>query len=418
MTGTGWTILVLLCVHYGVERLADLLNLRALSRKVPPSFAGWYDPDRYANSRAYLKNTTGLAMVEASVDLAILLAFWFARGFGFLDRWVSGLGFSPIVSGLVFIGVLICARAVFSLPFSIYSTFVTEERFGFNRTTWPLFLSDRIKGLFLVLLLGTPLLTGLLWFFENVGQTAWLWCWIGFCMVMLVLQVVVPAWILPLFNRFTPLEPGDLKTAVLACARAAGFPVQTVFVMDGSKRSAKSNAFFAGLGRHRRLVLFDTLIDNHPVSEVVAVVAHEIGHYKNRHLQRQTLVGMGQAGVMFFLLSVAVSWPDLFAAFYVSNVSVYGGLVFFSILYGPVAEALGLPVYALSRHHEFQADAFAAKITGNGPALAEALKRLSANNMANLTPHPFYVLLHYSHPPVIDRIAAIEKSEGTRASCR
>lgn len=412
MTGTGWTILVLLCVHYIVERLADLLNLRALSRDVPASFAGWYDPDRHTKSRAYLKSTTGLAMVEASVDLAILLAFWFGRGFSLLDRWVAGLGFSPIVSGLVFVGVLVCARAVFSLPFSIYSTFVTEERFGFNRTAWPLFLSDRIKGLFLALLLGAPLLAGVLWFFENLGKTAWLWCWIAFCLVMLVLQVVVPAWILPLFNRFTPLEPGELKTAVLACARAAGFPVQTVFVMDGSKRSAKSNAFFAGLGRHRRLVLFDTLIDNHPVSEVVAVVAHEIGHYKKRHLQRQTLAAMGQAGVMFFLLSVAVSWPDLFTAFYVSNVSVYGGLVFFSILYGPAAAALGLPVYALSRHHEYQADAFAVNLIGNGQALADALKRLSADNMANLTPHPFYVLLHYSHPPVMNRILAIEKHEG------
>ena len=412
MTGIGWTILVLLCVHYGVERLADLFNLRATSPEVPRAFVPWYAPERYARSQAYLKSTTGLAMVAASIELAILVIFWLGRGFSFLDRWVSGLGFSPIVSGLIFIGVLVGARTFLSLPFSIYSTFVIEERFGFNRTTWPLFLSDRIKGLFLALLLGVPLLTGALWFFENLGKTAWLGCWFGFCLVVLVLQVVVPAWILPLFNRFAPLEPGDLKRAVLACALAAGFPVQTVYVMDGSKRSAKSNAFFAGLGRHRRLVLFDTLIENHPVSEVVAVVAHEIGHYKKRHLQRQTLAAMGQAGVMFFLLSTAVAWPELFAAFYVSTVSVYGGLVFFSILYGPVAAVLGLPVYALSRHHEFQADAFAAKLTGNGPALADALKRLSADNMANLTPHPFYVILHYSHPPVIDRIQAIEKKQG------
>ncbi|MFZ5563677.1 MAG: M48 family metallopeptidase, partial [Thermodesulfobacteriota bacterium] len=409
MTWLGGIILAAVCTHYILERLADRLNLSALSPDVPESFAGWYDPDRYARSREYLKQNTLLSMAAATAYLAALLAFWLCRGFAFLDQWVATLDVSPVLSGLIFIGILAGAQAVLSLPFSIYATFVIEEQFGFNRTTWPVFISDRIKGLFLALLIGAPLLAGVLWFFQHSSSLAWFWCWLGVSLVVLALQVAVPAWIFPLFNKFTPLEPGDLKEAVMACARAAGFPVETVFVMDGSKRSAKSNAFFAGLGRHRRLVLFDTLIKNHPVSEIVAVVAHEIGHYRKKHLLQRTLLAIVQAGILFYLLSVAVSWPALFEAFYVSRVSVHGGLVFFVILYGPAAEALGLLSQAISRRHEFEADAFAVEISGNGPAMIGALKRLSADNMTHLTPHPFYVMLHYSHPPVADRIRAIEK---------
>lgn len=409
MTWIGWIILAALCLHYIMERLADALNLSALCPAVPEAFAGWYDPERYARAQAYLKSTTQLAQAAATVDLAVLLAFWFGRGFAFLDQWVNAMHLGPVGSGLVFIGVLAGAQALLSLPFSIYSTFVVEERFGFNRTTWPVFLSDRIKSLFLTVLLGALLLAGVLWFFENMPSFAWLWCWIGVSIVMLALQVAVPAWILPLFNKFTPLEAGALKEAVLACSRAAGFPMETLFVMDGSKRSSKSNAFFAGLGRKKRLVLFDTLIKNHPVSEIVAVVAHEIGHYKKKHLPKQTLLAILQAGVLFFLLSLVISWPDLFEAFHVSTVSVHGGLVFFAILYSPAAAGLGLLNQALSRRHEFAADAFAIDAGGSGPAMVDALKRLSVDNMANLTPHPFYVFLHYSHPPVADRIKAIEK---------
>ena len=225
---------------------------------------------------------------------------------------------------------------------------------------------------------------------------------------MLVIQYVAPTWIMPLFNRFDPLEEGELRDAITTYARCIDFALDNIFVMDGSKRSTKSNAFFTGFGRHRRIVLFDTLIDKHGVDELVAILAHEMGHYKLKHIVKMMIIGIIQSGLMFYILSFFISYPVLFKAFYVDQVSVYAGLIFFGMLYSPLDSLLGMIVQFISRHHEFAADRFAAATTSRGNDLVEALKRLSVDNLSNLLPHPFYVFFNYSHPPVLKRIEAIE----------
>lgn len=407
MNSIALLILAIVIFHTLIDWLADYLNLSALTDQLPENFKDVYDADKYAESQNYLRARTRLGRLSALVDLAVLLVFWFCGGFGLLDEQVRAPGWSPVWSGLVYIGVLAGAASLISLPFSVYGTFVIEARFGFNRTTPRLFIVDRLKGLALALVVGTPLLAGILAFFEYAGDWAWLWCWLAVSIFMLVMQVVVPAWIMPLFNRFVPLADGELKEAVMAYARENRFPLANVFVMDGSRRSAKSNAFFAGMGAQKRLVLFDTLINQHSPAEIVAIVAHETGHYKKRHLPLMTALSVLQTGVMFYLLSWFISWPPLFEAFFVAQPSVYAGLVFFSLLYGVIDFFAGLALLYVSRRHEYAADRFAAETTGRPEVMATALKRLSRDNLSNLTPHPFYVFLNYSHPPVVDRIKAL-----------
>jgi len=312
---------------------------------------------------------------------------------------------------LLYIGILAAAKTVLGLPFSIYTTFVIEERFGFNKTTWTTFVKDRIKGLILVVLLGGPLLALILIFFQYAGANAWWYCWLVTVGFILVVQYIAPTWLMPLFNRFTPLPEGELRDEILAYAKKIGFALDNIFVMDGSKRSTKSNAFFTGFGRHRRIVLFDTLIEKHDPDELVAVLAHEMGHYKLKHILKMMIIGILQAGLMFFILSFFISYKGLFEAFYLQHVSVYAGLIFFSLLYAPLDTFMGLAVQHMSRVHEFAADAFAVTTSKRHRSLIEALKRLSVDNLANLEPHPFYVFLNYSHPPVLERIKAIEAAD-------
>ncbi len=404
MNTIAFVILMLLLVHYAVESLADYLNLSQSSPDVPEDFADAYDPDRYAASQAYLKANIRFDRLTATLELVVFLGFWFAGGFGLLDRWIRSLNLSPVVSGLLYIGVLGGAAALLGMFFSIYKTFGIEERFGFNRTPWRLFLLDRLKALALTLILGGPLLAAVLVFFEYTGDLAWLWVWVFLTIFMMIMQVVVPAWIMPLFNRFTPLPEGDLKKAVTAYARQNALALSNVFVMDGSKRSAKSNAFFTGMGRKRKLVLFDTLVNNHSPAEIVAIVAHETGHYKKKHIVVTMLLSICQAGVMCYLLSYFISCEGLFAAFFVDPPSVYAGLVLFFLLFAPIEFFLNIGLLAILRRNERAADRFAAATTGTPEVLARALKRLSVDNLANLTPHPLYVFLHYSHPPVSERV--------------
>ena len=402
-------VLVVVLVHFLVDWLADYLNLSALSKALPDDFRDVYDADAYSESQKYLSAKTRLGRLSALVDVTVFLAFWLWGGFGALDEWVRTWGFSPVPSGIIYIGLLVAAGSLINLPFSWYGTFVIEARFGFNRTTPRLFILDRLKMAALALVLGVPLLAGILAFFEYAGDLAWLWCWLAVSSFMMVMQIVVPAWIMPLFNRFVPLADDALKEAVMSYARRNRFPLTNVFIMDGSRRSAKSNAFFAGMGGKKRLVLFDTLVNQHPPDEIVAIVAHETGHYKKHHLLKMAAMIMVQTGVMFYLLSWFISWPPLFEAFFVARPSVYAGLVFFSLLYGVIDFVLGLAVLYVSRRHEFAADRFAVETTGRPEVMAMALKRLSRDNLSNLTPHPFYVFLHYSHPPVSERIDAIAR---------
>ncbi len=402
-------ILVTIIGDFILNRMADYMNLKSIRADLPREFEGFYDKAKYEKSQKYLQVNTSFGQLTALFDLIILLVFWFAGGFVWIDQLVRSFHLGPVKSGLIFIGILVLLKGLISLPFGMYSTFVIEERFGFNKTTWSTYIKDLIKGLALGLILGMPLLAGVLGFFEYAGNNAWWLCWIVVTLFMLIIQFIVPTWLMPLFNKFTPLEEGELKDAIFAYARSINFSLKNVFVMDGSKRSAKSNAFFTGFGRNKRIVLFDTLIDKHTTSELVAVLAHEMGHYKKKHILKMMLIGILQTGLLFFILSFFISYKTLFSAFYVENVSVYAGLIFFGMLYSPIEFFMGIFMQKFSRKNEYEADKFAVDTVKDPEAMINALKKLSVDNLSNLLPHPLYVFLHYSHPPILQRITAIER---------
>jgi STE24 endopeptidase len=347
----AFIILVALLFDFILNLLADYLNLTQLRGDLPQDFEEVYDPERYRQSQEYLKVNTRFGWVTASFDLIVILAFWFGKGFPLLDEGVRSFNYGPIISGLIYMAALMLFKGLLSLPFSIYHTFVIEERFGFNKTKWTTFILDILKGLVLAVLLGTPLLAGILAFFEYTGDNAWWLCWVAVTLYMLGVQFIAPTWIMPLFNKFNSLEDGELKSAILAYADSIKFPLENVYVMDGSKRSAKSNAFFTGFGAHRRIVLFDTLIERHTTAELVAVLAHEMGHYKKRHIIQSLALGILQMGFTLYLLSLFISYPGLFDAFYMPQMSVYAGLIFFAMLYSPLDFFIGLFMQRLSRRN-------------------------------------------------------------------
>ncbi|HZP42749.1 MAG TPA: M48 family metallopeptidase [Candidatus Binatia bacterium] len=405
----GAIVLAALLGKFALDATADVLNLRALRPEAPPEFRDVYDPARYRRAQEYTRARARFGFVPATVGLAALLAFWFAGGFGALDRVVRALGWGPIPSGLAYLGALGLGAALLRLPFRWWSTFVIEARFGFNTTTPRTFWADVAKGAALSAVLGGGLLAVVLWVFERAGRSAWLWASLATAGFVVVVQYVTPTWIMPLFNRFTPLGPGALRDEILGYARRVAFPLEGVFVIDGSRRSTKANAFFTGFGRRKRIALFDTLVRSLSTPELVAVVAHEVGHYKRRHVLVGMVLSILQTGAMLFLLSLVLDRPGLFAAFGVERPSVYAGLVLFALLVEPLGLVLSTALHALSRRHEFEADAFAVDTTGSGERLATALTRLSADSLSNLTPHPLYVFLHYSHPPLRDRLAALRR---------
>ena len=400
-------ILGTILFSYALDLVAELLNLGALRAELPDEFHDVYDADAYRRSQEYERANTRFGFVTSTFSLAITLGFWFAGGFNWLDQIVRNWGWHPILNGLAYVAILMFVRTLLSLPFHIYGTFVIEERFGFNRTTPVTFVTDLLKAFGLSVLIGAPLLTGVLAFFEYAGVYAWLYCWLAVSLVMLFLQFIAPTWIMPLFNKFTPLEEGELREKILAYARSVNFPVDNLFVMDGSRRSTKSNAFFTGFGSHKRIALFDTLIEKHTVPELVAVLAHEIGHYKKKHILQGMLISILHTGFMFFLLSIFLHHQGLFDAFYMEQPSIYAGLIFFGMLYSPVELILSIFLQMLSRKNEYDADRFAAETIEVPQSMIDGLKKLARDNLSNLTPHPFYVFLHYSHPPMLERIRTI-----------
>jgi STE24 endopeptidase len=400
-------ILAAIAVEFLLNLVSNLLNLKSLGAELPEEFRDVYDRDKYEKSQEYTRVHTRFGFIISTFSLALVLVFWFSGGFNILDQYLRSFGWNEIWTGLAYIGILIIGRSLLSLPFSIYSTFVIEERFGFNKTTPATFIADLFKGLALSVLIGGPLLAGILALFIYAGDLAWLWCWIAVTLFTLAMQFIAPTWIMPLFNKFTPLEDGDLRERIMQYARSVDFPLKNLFVMDGSRRSAKSNAFFTGFGKNKRIALFDTLIEKHTVPELVAVLAHEIGHYKKKHILKGMLISIAHTGVLFYLLSLFLNSEGLFNAFYMEQMSVHAGLIFFGLLFAPVELLLSVIMQIMSRKHEYEADRFAADTTGDPQHMIDALKKLSAGNLSNLTPHPFYVFLNYSHPPVLQRIRAI-----------
>ena len=408
----GGFVLSALIGYYLLDSLAKLLNLKSLETQVPSEFADVYDENRYRRSQEYTRTNTWFELVVSSTTLAALLAFWFFGGFEGLDQLIRRLRLPGILPGLLYLGALYVAREVFMLPFTIYHTFGIEQRYGFNRTTVRTFIVDRLKewGVSVLLMCGFASIVLIL--FEYFGLRAWMIAWISTAAISAVLVYLAPTVILPLFFKFSPVPAGELRDQVTAFCLRQQFPVRELLVIDGSRRSSKANAFFTGFGANKRIALYDTLINNHTVPELLAVLAHEVGHFKKHHMLQHFVFGEFNLLVLFLGASFCISRPELFQAFGVTTPSYYVGLMLYLIVVRPVAELLGVFINFWSRQHEFEADRFAAEALGDPKPLIQALKRLSKDSLSNLTPHPLLVGLHFTHPPVLARVLALRNSAG------
>lgn len=408
----SWLIFILLIIIIGLllECTVSLLNLKALKPELPDEFADVYDSAEYSKSQNYTKATTSLSIVSSLFSTTLTLIFLLLGGFNFIDIFARSFGYGSILTGIIFSGILIILSYLVGLPFSVYSTFVIEERFGFNKTTPLIFIQDTLKALLLVVILGGPLLSVILFFFEIAGTLAWIYCWVAVICFSTFVQFIAPVVILPLFNTFTPLEEGELKEQITEYAHQQNFQIKGIFTMDGSKRSTKLNAFFTGFGRFRKIVFYDTLVEKLSSGEIIAVLAHEMGHFKLKHIIKMLVVSTLQTGLMFFLLSLTINNEGLFEAFKMDSLSIYASLIFFSFIFSPVNLLVSVIFNFISRKHEYQADSYARVTTGDSSNLISGLKKLSQANLSNLTPHPFAVFMEYSHPPVIERIKALQAS--------
>ncbi len=404
-----WLALVATVGLYHLELIATFLNLSALRPEPPERLRAVINAEEHERALEYARVRAKSGIIESSVSLGLLLAFWLGGGFGWADKLARGWQLAPLTSGLALIGLLFLLRNLMSLPFDIYDTFVIERSFGFNNTTIATFIMDRVKGLLLAALLGIPLLALLLWLFAKFNSAALLG-WVAVSLFSLVMSWVAPRLILPLFYKFEPLHDEVLRERIAALSRQLDFPVADVSVVDGSRRSTKANAFFTGFGKTKRIALFDTLLKNHSHDEILAVLAHEIGHCKRRHVPKQMALSLAVSALMFALLQYGLRDPRLCAAFGIHIPTIAWGFVFFSIVYQPISLVLGLIGGHLSRKYEFEADDFAKQSMCSAAPMVEALTKLSRDHLSNPTPHPFYVLLHYSHPPMLQRVAALESN--------
>ncbi len=399
-------IVAIAVVSYVFDQWLDIINLKALRTDIPEDVAQFYDRNRYLTSLAYHKTLTRFTFLSAGLGFVVSIVILLAGGFGWLDDQLRGVIDHPILLSLAFFGVLALASDMLSLPFQWYSTFVIEERFGFNTTTVRTFILDKVKGYLLAAIIGGPLLALLIYLITTIGPSFWVWFSVVACVVVLFINMLYTSLILPLFNKLTPLPDGELKTAIQVYAAKVNFPLDNIFVIDGSKRSSKANAFFSGIGKRKKIVLYDTLIEKHSVQELVAVLAHEVGHFKKKHIVIGLVLSIVQIFFTLFVLSLIVYNENLSIALGGSQHSIHLNLVAFSILFTPISGVTGLLMTMYSRRNEFEADAYA-RDTFSGPALADALKKLSVDSLSNLYPHPLYVFFHYSHPPLLHRIGRI-----------
>lgn len=401
-------ILAVIFLDYLLDTVVGLLNVRHATTSLPEEFAGWYDFPKYKKSQGYLKERTFFSLMEDTVFTIITLLMILRGGFNYVDHFARSFRVSEIVTGLIFAVVIMFVRQILHIPFSLYSIFKIEEKFGFNRMTPKTFVLDFIKSLVIGVVIGSIVFSAVIWFFIKAGSSAWIYCWVVVSLFQLFLLFIAPVVIMPLFNKFIPLKEGDLKTAIEDYSRKEKFALKGVFTMDGSRRSSKTNAFFTGFGKFRRIVLFDTLIQNHMVEELMSVLAHEMGHYKKKHIFKMIIMSVMTTGLMFFFLALFINNVSLFAAFKMDNLSVYASLFFFGFLYTPINMIFSIFHNILSRRYEYEADFYAVRTYNQPEAMIRALKKLSVDNLSNLTPHPLKVFLDYSHPPVLARIRAIK----------
>lgn len=403
-----WIIIGIILFDFVFEKILDWLNYRNMKDEIPKELEGIYDEEKYRKSQQYEKVTSRFSLVTSTFSLILILLMLFAGGFGLMDEWVRGITESIYLRTLIFFGVLGLAFDLISLPFQIYSTFVIEEKFGFNKTTVKTFILDKLKGYLLSMVIGGGLLMFVLWAWLSTGNWFWLIVLGGMSAFMIFMAMFYTQLIVPLFNKQTPLEEGELRDAINAFADKAGFKLDNIYVIDGSKRSTKANAYFSGLGPKKRIVLYDTLINDLEKDEIVAVLAHEVGHYKKKHVLKGLALSLVQSALMIWLLWLAIGLPVLSQAIGAEEASFYMGLIAFGLLFSPISFITGIFSNILSRRYEYQADDFARRY-GLGKKLINSLIRLSVKNLSNLTPHPIYVFFHYSHPTLLQRKRAIEQ---------
>jgi STE24 endopeptidase len=405
-----YIIIGILVADFIFERFLEYLNSTQWSDQLPEELKGIFDDEKYRQQQAYEKVNFRFSLVSSSFSFILVLLMFLLTGFAWVNSLALSVTVNPILVALVFFGILLFVSDLLTTPFSVYDTFVIEEKFGFNKTTPKTFLFDKLKGYLIGAIIGGGLLSLIIYIYQLTTTSFWIYAW-GIVSLFSVFMVLFYSnLIVPLFNKQTPLPDGELKTAIKDFSDKVGFKIDNIYVIDGSKRSTKANAYFTGLGAKKRIVLYDTLINDLTVNELVAVLAHEIGHYKKHHVIWSLLLGVLQTGIVLFIFSLFVGSPELSAALGVKTPSFHIGLIAFGILYSPLSIITGLAMNIFSRKNEYQADEFAAKYF-DGKELASALKKLSVKNLSNLRPHPAYVFFHYSHPTLLQRLNALNKAE-------
>lgn len=401
-------ILFLVSISFVFDTFLSWLNLKSQPADIPDSVATFYDREKYYKSQEYHKHRTTFSFITSGFSFLLAVGMLYFGGFGLIDTWLRPYIQNEIFLALAFFGVLMLASDILTLPFQGYSTFVIEEKYGFNKTTVKTFIADKLKGYLLSVILGGGILSLLIYLIEAIGPDFWILFSLLAAIIILLVNMFYTSIFLPLFNKLTPLQDGELKTAIEAFSKKINFPLDNIFVIDGSKRSNKANAFFSGIGRKKKIVLYDTLISNHSTDELVAVLAHEVGHYKKKHIIWGYFLSVIQVVFTLFILSRMVQSENVSLALGGSRSAIHLNLLAFGILFSPISGFIGLFMSMYSRKNEFEADAYA-KETFSGAALAAALKKLSVDNLSDLYPHPLYVFFHYSHPPLLKRLAMIEK---------
>jgi STE24 endopeptidase len=390
-----------------IERYLDHLNAKMWSDTIPEKLKGICDEDEYRKTQHYQKDNDRLSFWTSLFNLIIILIMIIAGGFALIDNLARSFTLNMVIISLVFFGIIGFASDLINIPFSFYDTFVIEKKYGFNTMTVRTFITDHIKSWFIALLVGVPVLGLITWFYYKTGKNFWLYAWVLITAFSVFINLFYSELIVPLFNKQSPLEKGELRTAIESFAQKTGFRLKNIFIIDGSKRSTKANAYFSGFGPKKRIVLYDTLQKELSNEEIVAVLAHEIGHYKKKHVLLTLFLSVIITGFMLFLFSLVVNNPELSMAIGAKTTSFHLGLVVFGILYSPLSLVIGLFSNYISRKNEFEADRFV-KENFKPEVLAEALKKLSVKNLSNMIPHPVYVFFHYSHPPLLSRLEKLE----------
>lgn len=403
-----YIIIAIILFDYILERVLDYLNSTYWSNELPKELKGIYEADKYKKAQEYEKTTTRFSLITSTFNLILMLVVLFAGGFAWLDSFVREYTQNSILMALMFFGILGFAADILTTPFSVYSTFVIEEKFGFNKTTPKTFILDKLKGWLLAAIIGGGLLALIVWIYDSTGEWFWIVAWAAIGGFTIFMTMFYSNLIVPLFNKQEPLEEGSLRTAIEAFSKKVGFKLDNIFVMNGSKRSTKANAYFSGLGAKKRIILFDTLIKDHTDNELVGILAHEIGHYKKKHTLIGTVISLLQTGLMLYILSLFIGNPVLSEALGAEQGSFHLGILAFGLLYSPLSLILSIIMNIVSRKNEFAADRFAGE-NFNPVSLQDALKKLSVNHLSNLRPHPAYVFFHYSHPPLLQRLKALDK---------